>query len=115
MPEQRRTGTGTSSEGVRVRGTSGDAGQEAVTQVGPAEAARTACDWLQSFIVHRIEGVCAVRRTEEGWCVGIDVLEVPRIPDTTSLLATYEVELDESGGPAEYRRVCRYHRGTANR
>ncbi|GAA3772073.1 gas vesicle protein [Streptomyces phyllanthi] len=114
MPEQRRTGTSTPSKGARARGTSADAGRGTVTQVGPEEAARTACDWLQSFINHRIEGVCAVRRTEQGWCVGVDVLEVPRIPDTTSLLATYEVELDESGRPAEYRRVCRYRRGAAN-
>ncbi|AYL40444.1 gas vesicle protein [Streptomyces fungicidicus] len=114
MPEQRHTRPSTPSKGTRARGASGAAGQEAVTRFGPEKAARTACDWLQSFIVHRIESVCAVRRTEDGWCVAVDVLEVARIPDTTSLLATYEVELDGSGRPAEYRRVCRYHRGTAN-
>ena len=114
MPEQRRPRTSTPSEDTRVRGGSADADRETVAQAGPEQAAHTARDWLQSFIVHRIEGVCAVRRTEEGWCVAIDVLEVPRIPDTTSLLATYEVELDESGRPAQYRRVCRYHRGAAN-
>ena len=114
MPEQRRTRTSTPAEGTPARGASGDAGREAVTQVGPETAARTACDWLQNFIVHRIESVCAVRRTEDGWCVAVDVLEVPRIPDTTSLLATYEVELDETGRPAEYHRVCRYHRGAAH-
>lgn len=114
MSEQRRTGTRTPSKGARARGTPADAGQGTVTRVGPEEAAHTACDWLQGFVNHRIEGVCAVRRTEQGWCVALDVLEVPRIPDTTSLLATYEVELDESGRPAQYRRVCRYHRGAAN-
>ncbi|GAA3828496.1 gas vesicle protein [Streptomyces phyllanthi] len=114
MPEQRRTGSSTASKGERARGPSADAGRGTVAQVGPEKAARTACDWLQGFIVHRIESVCAVRRTEDGWCVAVDVLEVPRIPDTTSLLATYEVVLDESGRPAEYRRVCRYHRGAAN-
>ncbi|MDI1454966.1 gas vesicle protein GvpO [Streptomyces sp. NPDC003388] len=114
MPEQSRTRPSTPVKSTRDRGTSGDAGRKTTTRVGPERAARTACDWLQSFIVHRIESVCAVRRTEQGWCVAVDVLEVARIPDTTSLLATYEVELDESGRPAEYRRVCRYHRGTAN-
>ncbi|MEU6576267.1 gas vesicle protein [Streptomyces sp. NPDC046805] len=113
MPEKPRARTSTPSKGAHARDTSGH-GRKAVTQVGPEKAARTACDWLQSFIIHRIESVCAVRHTEDGWCVAVDVLEVPRIPDTTSLLATYEVELDESGQPAEYRRVCRYHRGSAN-
>ncbi|GGY44749.1 gas vesicle protein GvpO [Streptomyces djakartensis] len=124
MPEQRRTGSSPPSKGEpskdepskgeRARGTSADAGRGTVAQVGPEKAARTARDWLEGFIVHRVEGVCAVRRTEDGWCVAVDVLEVPRIPDTTSLLATYEVVLDDAGRPAEYRRVCRYHRGAVH-
>ncbi|MEU9760470.1 gas vesicle protein [Streptomyces sp. NPDC047985] len=114
MPEQRSTRTSTPSEGARARGSSADAGRGTVTQVGPEEAARSAYAWLDSSIVHLIEGVCAVRRTEHGWCVAVDVLEVPRIPDTTSLLATYEVELDETGRPAEYRRIRRYQRGAAD-
>jgi hypothetical protein len=41
----------------------------------------------------------------------VDVLEVPRIPDTTSLLATYAVELDSGGRLVEYERIRRYRRG----
>jgi hypothetical protein len=44
-----------------------------------------------------VEGASAVCREENNWRVNVDVLEVPRIPDTTSLLATYEVDLDEDG------------------
>jgi len=32
----------------------------------------------------------------------------PRIPDTTSLLASYEVQVDRNGELMEYRRVRRY-------
>jgi Gas vesicle synthesis protein GvpO len=110
MPEQRRTRTGTPARSASAHGSPADAGRPAP----PEEAARTARDWLEGLVGHHVEGVCAVRRTEHGWCVGVDVLEVPRIPDTTSLLATYEVELDETGRPAEYRRVRRYHRGIAD-
>ncbi len=53
-------------------------------------------------------------RTDDGWCVVVDVLEVPRIPDTTSLLAAYEVQLDRDGELMEYRRVRRYRRGSAD-
>ena len=53
-------------------------------------------------------------RAESGWRVHVDVLEVPRIPDTTSLLATYEVEIDKNGDLLQYRRVRRYRRGWAD-
>lgn len=54
-----------------------------------------------------------MERVEEGWAVAVDVLEVPRVPDTTSLLATYEVRLDHDGALAGYRRTRRYQRGSA--
>jgi hypothetical protein len=78
---------------------------------GPEEAARHACRSLARLIGHRPEGVSAVRRAEEGWRVHVDVLEVPRIPDTTSLLATYAVALDTGGRLVEYERIRRYRRG----
>jgi Gas vesicle synthesis protein GvpO len=114
MPDQRRTRTSTPSKAAPAHGSSAGSGPGSATRGGPEEAAHAARDWLDGLIIHRIEGVCAVRRTEDGWCVAVDVLEVPRIPDTTSLMATYEVELDDAGRPAEYRRVRRYHRGTAD-
>ncbi|MFE9925030.1 gas vesicle protein [Streptomyces sp. NPDC005774] len=81
---------------------------------GPEHAARTALQSLAELIDHPAEGVSAVRRSDDGWCVVVDVLEVPRIPDTTSLLASYEVQLDRSGDLLEYRRVRRYRRGAAD-
>ncbi|MFD7969622.1 gas vesicle protein GvpO [Streptomyces clavifer] len=81
---------------------------------GPEHAARAACRSLESLIGHPSEGVSAVRRSEDGWCVVVDVLEVARIPDTTSLLASYEVQLDEDGELLEYSRVRRYRRGAAD-
>lgn len=109
MPEQRerraRSGVKTAAAARRsstpVRG-------------GPEEAAEQARRGLSSLIDHVVEGVSAVRRTENGWCVHVDVLEVPRIPDTTSLLATYEVELDADGNLAQYRRIRRYRRGESD-
>ncbi|MFD3729906.1 gas vesicle protein [Streptomyces sp. NPDC058632] len=81
---------------------------------GPDHAARTALQTLEGLIDHPAEGVSAVRRSDDGWCVVVDVLEVPRIPDTTSLLASYEVQLDQAGELLEYRRVRRYRRGAAD-
>lgn len=79
---------------------------------GARDAAQRAVDALSELIRHRMEGVSSVCRSEDdGWIVGVDVLEVSRIPDTTSLLATYEVELDAAGDLLQYRRVARYRRG----
>lgn len=81
---------------------------------GPEHAARSACRSLETLIDHPTEGVSAIRRSDDGWCVVVDVLEVARIPDTTSLLASYEVRLDEDGELMEYSRVRRYRRGAAD-
>ncbi|MFC9290681.1 gas vesicle protein [Streptomyces sp. NPDC057052] len=79
---------------------------------GAGEAARCAAEALTELVRHRLEGVSAVCRSEDdGWVVDVDGLELARIPDTTSLLATYQVELDPAGELVQYRRVARYRRG----
>ncbi|MFC7840774.1 gas vesicle protein [Streptomyces sp. NPDC001046] len=79
---------------------------------GAGDAARRAAGALTELIGHRLEGVSAVCPGEDdGWIVDVDVLELARIPDTTSLLATYRVELDRAGELVQYRRVARYRRG----
>ena len=45
-----------------------------------------------------------------GWTVTLELLELPRIPDTTSLLGTYEATLDADGNLVDARRVRRYPR-----
>ncbi|RBM20425.1 gas vesicle protein [Streptomyces sp. PT12] len=64
---------------------------------GPSGAARRACRRLEKLTGHPVDGVSAVHRDKDGWRVCVDVVEVPRIPDTTSQMAIYEVELDEDG------------------
>ncbi|MEU0039039.1 MULTISPECIES: gas vesicle protein [unclassified Streptomyces] len=81
---------------------------------GAGQAAQAACRSLEGLIGHPTEGVSAVKRVDDGWCVVVDVLELPRIPDTTSLLASYEVQLDQDGELLEYCRVRRYRRGSAD-
>ena len=103
MAEERRT-RGPSSTGTKTRPSAG---------TGPAEAAHAACDGLERLIGRAAECASAVERVEDGWSVAVDVLEVARIPDTTSLLATYEVSLDADGELTGYRRVRRYRRGSA--
>jgi hypothetical protein len=69
-----------------------------------------ATDDLRTLVAHPVEGVSAVERTEDGWHVEVDVVELERIPDTTSILASYELELDEDGAVLSYRRTRRFTR-----
>ncbi|MER5960310.1 gas vesicle protein [Streptomyces sp. NPDC056121] len=105
MAEERRT---------RARKSSTPSTRRPSSTRGPEYAAGAACRSLQRLIGHTTEGVSAVRRNDDGWCVVVDVLELPRIPDTTSLLASYEVQVDQEGELMEYRRVRRYRRGAAD-
>lgn len=77
---------------------------------GPVGAARRAGRRLTALTGHAVDGVSAVGPTEDGWRVRVDVVEVARIPDTTSLMATYEVDLDHDGRLLQYERVRRYRR-----
>jgi hypothetical protein len=61
------------------------------------------------------ESVSAVRRTADGWRVGLEVVEVHRIPESTDVLATYEVEVDGDGRLLTFERTGRYYRSEADR
>lgn len=79
------------------------------------DAARRAVQSLSRLVDHPAEGSSEVGRGEDrNWRVCVDVVELRRIPDTMSLMATYEVDLAENGDLLGYRRVRRYHRGTAD-
>ena len=58
------------------------------------------------------EAVTGLERSDDGWTVDVEVLELERIPSTTDVLATYRVTLDGDGELAGCRRVRRYLRGT---
>jgi hypothetical protein len=57
------------------------------------------------------EGVTGIEPADDGWMVGVEVVEDRRIPSSVDILATYETELDSGGDLVSYRRVKRYTRG----
>jgi len=48
-----------------------------------------------------------------GWKIGLEVLEVSRVPASTDVLATYEVTVDNDGDLVSYSRTRRYYRSQA--
>ena len=75
------------------------------------DVARRAVEQVAALTGRRVEGVLAMRKNgNSGWEVVVEVLELERIPDSTDVLASYEVSLDKSGELREYRRARRYSR-----
>ncbi len=44
----------------------------------------------------------------------IDVVELERIPATTSVIGTYRVDVDSAGELVSYERIRRFTRGTTD-
>jgi hypothetical protein len=80
----------------------------------PMEVLREARAQLAELTGMTAENVSSFEQTEDGWELEIEVLELTRVPDTMSLMATYQVELDPEGQLTGYRRVRRYERGRAD-
>ena len=75
------------------------------------EAAKAALREIAALTAKQPEGVTEVQRTEDGWTVGIELVEDQRIPSSADILATYETTIDADGELLSYRRVRRYARG----
>jgi hypothetical protein len=75
------------------------------------QVATAAAKQLLELAGREAESVAGLERTEDGWTVLVEVVEVRRIPDTTDVLALYEVTVDSDGELQGYRRLRRYTRG----
>src|SRR5581483_12029844 len=73
-------------------------------RVPPAEVARQAAAELAELLSRPAEAIVSLDRAEDGWHVGVEVLEMRRVPDTADVLAEYEVVADERGGLVGYHR-----------
>src|SRR5438874_7364963 len=75
---------------------------------------RTAREHLRDLHGSEPESVSSLEQTAGGWVVTLEVLEVRRVPDSTDLLGTYRVELDDDGNLLGFRRTGRYYRAQAD-
>lgn len=83
-------------------------------QLGATDAAKLAVHHVTALTGRDSEGVTSLQPTDEGWLVGVEVVESHRVPDSTDVLAVYEAAVDHSGELVSYRRVDRYARGRGN-
>lgn len=80
-------------------------------QPSPAEVAGRAGEQLGELVGRMPEAVVSLERSDDGWTVGVEVVETHRIPDTADVIAVYEVDVDPGGTLRGYRRARRYQRG----
>ena len=75
---------------------------------------RTAVSSFAELTQQQPERVTGIRRTQDGWSVLVDVVDVERIPATMSVMATYRLETDEDGELLGYERLRRFARSATD-
>jgi gas vesicle protein GvpO len=65
---------------------------------------------LQGLVGAEPERVSGVARANGGWSVMLEVVEVARVPESTDVLATYELRLDDELNVVTVNRGRRYRR-----
>jgi hypothetical protein len=99
------------TEGQESDDQQSDEQQSGGGSLGAREAIRKAVEEISGLLGAEVHAVVGVERLEDLWLVTIEIIELERIPLTTSIVAAYQVDLDSSGELVAYRRVGRYVRG----
>jgi hypothetical protein len=78
-----------------------------------SEIASQARQELERLLGREPEAVSGIERKNGHWSVTLEVVELRRIPDSTDVLASYELVLDDDGNIARMARKARYLRSQA--
>jgi hypothetical protein len=78
------------------------------------DAARRARQQLEELTGNEAVSVSALSKTDDGWTVRVEIVEVEKVPPTTNVMGSYEVNLDDEGDLVGYELVHRYYRGRVN-
>jgi hypothetical protein len=57
------------------------------------------------------DSISAFAPSEDGWELTIEMVDIDKIPPTTSVMASYQLEVDDEGNILEYQLMDRYVRG----
>lgn len=103
------------------QGATGSGGREREEQVEggtleeTTDVVRRAREQLEALQGREPESVSSLERTHDGWIATFEVVELSRVPDSTDVMASYEVVLDEQKNVRRYARIRRYYRSQADR
>lgn len=84
-------------------------------KLSAAELGEAALATVEELTGYDPEAVTALQwdGDSEQWTITVDVLELSRVPNTTDVMAAYDVQLDAEGTLRGYRRTRRFLRGAA--
>jgi hypothetical protein len=80
-------------------------------RLSAAELGQAALTTVAELTGHAPEAVTGLEWDGEYWQVSVEVLELARIPNTTDVMGSYVVQLDEGGTLRGYHRAARFQRG----
>ncbi|MFI2783017.1 gas vesicle protein [Streptomyces sp. ALB3] len=84
-------------------------------RVDVSTAMRNAAEQLAALLQREPDSVSSLNATDDGWTADVEVVEIEKIPDTMSVMASYRVRLDGQGQLVGYERIRRYSRGQVDR
>jgi hypothetical protein len=85
-------------------------GRERAPDGGAARIVEAGRSELEDMLGQQVESISGFRRADEGWCVTYEVVEMRRIPDSSDVLSSYAVVLDDNGELVGLERKHRYRR-----
>ncbi|MFG2826792.1 gas vesicle protein [Streptomyces sp. NPDC048434] len=91
------------------------AGNGGPERIAAPTAMRHASGQLAQMLQCEPGSVSALKATDDGWLADVEVVEIERVPDTASVMASYRVYLDGQGRITGYERTRRYGRGQIDR
>jgi hypothetical protein len=65
---------------------------------------------LEALTGKPVDAVSGIEPSDDGYRITLEVLEVQRVPATTDVLATYCVDVDDSGDITSFTKTSRYYR-----
>ena len=85
-------------------------------KLSAAELGEAALTTIEELTGYDPEAVTALQwdADSEQWTITVDVLELSRVPNTTDVMAAYDVQLDEQGTLRGLKRARRFVRGHAD-
>ena len=87
-----------------------DAPQRGASSSDVAAVVGRARSHVTDLLGKETESVSAISRANGSWSVTVEVVEVHRVPDSTDILSSYEVVVDDEGDLVRLERRGRYRR-----
>lgn len=70
--------------------------------------------YAEQLTGHEVESFSSLEQDDRGWRIGVEVVELSRVPSTTDVLGSYELVLSDDGDFVDFRRAHRYYRNSTD-